>query len=483
MIPVLITLASVSATTGWTAEPRAEFGPIWQEFPLTLKVGERTEAAGPFYWHETTPDSSLTAYGPFYVRYDQPGAEYSQTEVLYPLFSLDRIGMQYRWNVMQLLSGSGGKNLDDSGVKRTTVFPLYFKQTSTGGTNDYWALMPFYGHLHHRLFRDDVRFIMLPLYVQTRKKDVVTDNYLLPFFHIRSGGAQGWQFWPLYGEESRAPQTRTNDITEELEVVPGHEKQFALWPIWFNDRLGLGTTNAVTNRVFLPIYSLSRSPARDQSIYLFPFFSHTVDRENHFDEWGCPWPVIGWANGEGKHARRFWPLWGKASNAKLESDFVAWPLYTHQRLTSPPLEREQYRSLFYLYRDVRETDVTTGKSLRWNGMWPLFIHRTDREGRERWQFPALLESVVPTSSAVDRGWSTFWSVYRWEKNPTTGAASQSFLWNLYRHDQTAKESRTSMLFGAIRTQKTETGRHWSFFGIGSRPKPSTASKPEASHAK
>ncbi|HTI72248.1 MAG TPA: hypothetical protein VMF06_19890 [Candidatus Limnocylindria bacterium] len=478
-------MATVTVTAA--EAPRIEWGPLWHEFPLTLRLGERAEGPGPFYWQETTPESWLKAFGPFYVRYEQPGAEYSQTEILYPIFSIDRVGPQYRWNVFQLISGSGGRNLDDSGVRRHTVFPIYFQQTSTTGTNDYLAVLPFYGDLRHRLFRDEVHFVMLPFYVRTRKKDVITDNYVAPFFHIRHGGAVGWQFWPLYGQESRLPTTRTNELTDAVEVVPGHEKQFVLWPIWFNDRLGLGTTNVVTNRALLPLYSLSRSPAKDQSTYLWPFFSHTVDRENKFDEWGMPWPVIGWANGEGKHARRFWPVWGKASNAKLQSDFVAWPIYTHQHLVAPPLDREQYRSMFFLYRDVRETDLNSGKSSRWNGLLPLFIHRKDREGRERWQFPALIEPVLPSNSAIDRGWSPFWTLYRSEKNPTVGASSQSLLWNLYRHDRTTNETRTSFFFGMVRTQKTAAGRHWSLFWTGSKLTPPVAKKeepkPELHHGK
>src|SRR5262249_36286084 len=161
------------------------------------------------------------------------------------------------------------------------------------------------------------------------------------------------------------------------------ETKFALWPLWFDEKLQLGTTNSVTNHIFLPFYSLSRSPAKDQSTYLWPFFSYTEDREHDFTEWGMPWPFIGWADGKGKHALRAWSFWGKATNSIMESDFVLWPVYTHRRLTSPPLDREQRRSLFFLYRDVRETDLRTGKAIHQNGLWPLYSYKKDREGRER----------------------------------------------------------------------------------------------------
>ena len=38
------------------------------------------------------------------------------------------------------------------------------------------------------------RFILFPLYVQSRKRDLVTDNYLFPIFHSRHGDKlKGWQ--------------------------------------------------------------------------------------------------------------------------------------------------------------------------------------------------------------------------------------------------------------------------------------------------
>ncbi len=45
---------------------------------------------------------------------------------------------------------------------------------------------------------------MFPLYVRTRKKDVVTWNMPYPFFHLREGdGLHGWQVWPLMGREHK----------------------------------------------------------------------------------------------------------------------------------------------------------------------------------------------------------------------------------------------------------------------------------------
>ena len=122
-----------------------------------------------------------------------------------------------------------------------TLFPIYFQQRSPDPKENYTALVPFYGHLKNRLFRDEIFFVMFPIYSETRKRDVVTDNYLYPFFDLRHGdGLRGWQFWPLVGTEHKDVTTQTNGFGE-IETIAGHDKFFALWPIHFYQNTGIGT--------------------------------------------------------------------------------------------------------------------------------------------------------------------------------------------------------------------------------------------------
>ena len=164
-----------------------------------------------------------------------PSLSLKEFDFLYPLLTYDRYGSQYRWQLGQVLSFAGGPTQTETNRDRFTLFPLYFQQRSTDPNENYTALVPFYGHLKHRLFRDEIFFVMFPLYSETRKRDVVTDNYLWPFFDLRHGdGLHGWQFWPLVGREHKDVTTRTNDL-DDVETVPGHDDFFALWPLFFNN--------------------------------------------------------------------------------------------------------------------------------------------------------------------------------------------------------------------------------------------------------
>jgi hypothetical protein len=423
-------------------------GPLLQEFNLTLETGRRTEALGPLWSYERRETQTQWAVPPLFSHASDEGADVEEFDLAYPLLTYDRFGTEFRFQIFQVLSFSGGLSQQDSRQRRFTVFPFYFQQRSSDPALNYTAVFPFYGRLKNRLFRDDIRFVMFPLYGRTRKKDVVTDNYLYPFFHLREGNAlRGWQFWPLSGYEHKEATTRTN-LADEIETVGGHKKFFALWPIFFNQRLGLGTENPEHHQAFLPLYSYLRSPQRDSTTVLWPFgVTFTDDRAKKYRELGVPWPLFDFARGEGKTVNRMWPLFSHAKTPILESDFFLWPLYKYNRAHAPPLDRERTRILFFLYSDLIEKNEETGTALQRTDLWPLFTARRDHDGNERLQLLAPLEPLLPNNKSIERNYSPLWSLWRSEKNRRTGAASESLLWNLYRRETTPQTRKCSLLFG------------------------------------
>jgi len=462
---------TVGLAWGQAAEPAELWsaGPAYQEFRLTLEPGSRTEAAGPFYSLEQKPGERTLSVPPFFSRVEDSTIDALTIEVLFPGIRYARYGPEYRFQIGQLLSWSGGGNADGSKSHRTTVFPFYFRQKSTNPALEYKAVIPFYGHIEHRLFRDEVNWVMWPGYVQTRKKDVVTDNYLVPFFHLRHGdGLKGWQLWPLLGSEHKEITTTTNGFGD-TSLVGGHDKFFALWPFYERARTGIGTTNPVSERLVLPLFHVERSPLRDSTSYLWPLgVTITDDREKKYREFDAPWPFVVFARGEGKTANRVWPLYGHAHNPYLQSDFYLWPLYRYSRAHSDPLDRERTQVLFFLYSDVSEKNTQSGKAFRRTDLWPLFTARRDMKGNERLQVLALIEPFIPNSRSVDRAWSPLWSIWRSERNASTGASSQSFLWNLYRCDATPASKKCSLLFGLIQYQSGSEGAHWRWFYLPNR---------------
>jgi hypothetical protein len=474
-LPVLMLAAG--ALLPAAAQGLLETGPLAHRFGLTLERGERQEMLGPLLaWQKgETNSNSLWTVAPFMSLYREPEIERTELDVLYPLFSYDRFGTEYRWHLAQFLNFHGSLSLDDEAKRRRNLFPFFFSQRSSNPTNDYWSLLPVYGHFRNHLFRDEVRFVAAPLYVWSRKGQVETDNYLFPFFHLRhGGGVSGWQLLPFLGHETKSSSVRTNALTDEPEVLPGHDKWFALFPFFHHEDLGLGTENPEKRRSFILLYSLQRSPERDNTTLLWPFFSYTEDHKEKFKEWGMPFPFIGWARGEGKHADRVWPFWGKATNASMQSDFFLWPLYTHRHVRTPEVERERTRILWFPYSQTVLRSPVTGVERRRRDLWPLFSWNRDFDGKERLQVLAIAEPVIPDNKSIARSWSPLWSLYRAEKDPKTGASSRSLLWNLWRRDETKDTVRTSSFFGVVRTRRTADGTSWRYFWrpFADEPKPS-----------
>ena len=81
-------LPGLSAAAGPDSEVR--FGPLAEEFPLTLRAGHRGEALGPlFHWQET-PEAWGWGFSPWVSYQHEPGVERTQAEFLNQLVSFDQ---------------------------------------------------------------------------------------------------------------------------------------------------------------------------------------------------------------------------------------------------------------------------------------------------------------------------------------------------------------------------------------------------------
>lgn len=461
-----LAISAATASLGQAeTNSKVALGPWLSRFPLTLDEGERTEALGPLFYSEQKETQHTFAIPPFFSHVLDPSVESEEYDYLYPFLSYDRFGKEYRWHLFQLFAFAGGQNQEEVPVHRFTLFPVYFQQRSPDTNLEYTAVFPIYGHLKNRLFRDEVFFIGFPGYMQTRKRDVITDNYVYPFYHKRHGdGLEGWQIWPFYGQEHKDLTARTNGFGD-VEVIAGHDRTFIGWPIYFDHINGIGTENPERQFAVLPFYVSQRSPKRDSTTVMWPLVTWTDDRESKYRERAVPWPLIVFARGEGKTLNRVFPFYSKGHNKYVESNFYMWPIYKYNRLHSDPLDRERTRILLFLYSFVNEKNTETGKARTRSDLWPLFTKRTEPDGRTRFQMFAPLEPFLPLSKSIDRNWSPVWSVWRAENNPINGHTSKSLLWNVYRSETTPTTKKSSLLFGLFQYQSDSDTKRWRLFYI------------------
>jgi len=276
-------------------EPAIGF--LFDHFQLTLEEGWRTEAAGPFYYQQQADSESTWALPPLFSCDRNPLVEAHEDDFLYPLLSHLRYGHEHRWQLFQLLSTASGREPSDADVKRFTLYPIYFQQRATDTNLNYTAFVPFYGRLKNRLYHDEIYFVGFPIFSETRKRDVVTDNYVFPFVSVSHGdGLAGWQVWPFVGHEHKDVTTETNGFGDTA-VVGGHDQSFIFWPIYLNQTNGIGTDNPERFYAAIPFFAVTRSPQRDSTAVLWPVFAVIDDRAKQYHEWQGPWPFVIFTHG------------------------------------------------------------------------------------------------------------------------------------------------------------------------------------------
>jgi hypothetical protein len=448
--------------------PAADFslGPVYEEFTSTLTSTHRKEALGPLYYSEHQKETDAWCVPPLFYYGKDEGTESMEFDMLYPILTYDRFGAEYRFQILQLFSFAGGLSYSETNVHRFFLYPIYWQQRSAIPERNFTAFLPFYGHINNHLFRDEVKFVMLPIYVQSRKQDVVIDNYMWPFVDVRHGnGMTGWQFWPFYGHDHKELTYSTNHWGD-AEPVFGYDKKFVMWPFYASATLGIGTSNIETQTVVFPLFSKTRSPLRKSTTYFWPFgYTRTVDYASKYTEWDFPWPLVEFAHGEGKETRRVWPLFCQARTAMAEDNWYLWPVYKFNRVNSGSLDRRRARILFFLYSDTVEKNTETGEAKHLVNFFPFYSSRTDLNGNKRFQALSILEPFVPNNKSIERGWAPLYSLWRSEENTETKASSQSLLWNLYRRETNPEGQKWSALFGLFQHQITGENSRWRLFYI------------------
>jgi hypothetical protein len=430
---------------------------------LTLEPGDRLEVLGPLFSREERDEQREWVLAPLISSVTNAGVGSRSLDILYPLFTYDRIGQEYRWQLFQVFNSVGAENQEGTHPRRFSLFPIYLQQRSEDTNLNYTSVFPFYGSVKNRLRRDEIKYVLFPAYLESRRKDVVTRNYLFPVFHMRRGDQlEGWQVWPLYGQEHKGVTYRTNTV-DEVETVGGGRSFFAFWPLVLGQDSGVGTPHESRTRAVLPLFSYIRSPGRDSTTFVWPLFTVTDDRAKGYREWDLPWPLVVFARGEGKTANRVWPLFSHAYSTNLESGFVLWPLYKYNAVRTESYERERRRILFFLYSRKREVERDPGRTRERTALWPLFVAQRDSDGNRRVQVLALLEPIWPDNGAVRRNYSPLWWIWRYEKNARTGAESRSLLWNLARWEKSPEASKGSFLFGLFKYERSSAGRDWRLF--------------------
>lgn len=454
------TLLGVS---GCATAPSAGVSRDWGPFycaDRTLGGEARVRAAGPFYEQRADAGRSFAAVRPFYAVDRSAEDDYTTRHFLWPAGVSKEFGQESYWRFL-LAFGHDFDNTQDDSRYRFMLFPLIFAGRDKD-RHPYFAVFPLGGTIHEFLGRDEVSFVLFPLYSRSSINDLNSLSVLWPIYSRTVGGdVDRFRVFPFYGRS----------INGDLS-----DKRFVLWPFWtqaeFNHPKSRGS-----GYVLFPLYGHIELSDQETWMILPPFFRRS--RSETRSEVHAPWPFFQYRSDGDDDKLYLWPLWGRKQSGSVRSWFFLYPLlggseadrggYTQTRWSVFPVCQSEKRIIkpeaTGSDRAIEAPDAADSgdeaaltsslprraRDRRYFKLWPLFSYRRDGDA-SRFRLPDLWP--LSQTVGVEHNWSPLWTLYT--QSRLGGAEEDELLWGVYRHRRQEGTRRVS-LFPIFERSRREDG--------------------------
>jgi hypothetical protein len=258
-------------------------------FLAALSGGAASAASfPPFYARVQTEEGSFFAVRPLYSH--TTAAEGAVRDVFWPLYSRKEFKDEKSSRGLIFWFTHEFDVSSESPRYRRWLLPFYFQGRDVHGES-YGALFPAGGTIREFLGRDEIRFVLFPVYANSRINEVRTTSVLWPIYsRTRGNGIQRDRVFPLYGKS----------VLEEK-----YEKKFVLWPFWNSaEYFYPGDSGKVW--VLFPVCGRA-DLEKEQTLWLLPPFFRFTKGERQ-DRIFCPWPFIQKVDNERYDRIYLWPL-------------------------------------------------------------------------------------------------------------------------------------------------------------------------------
>jgi hypothetical protein len=362
------------------------------------------EALGPFFfWQAKEPEFKTYGFRPIFSY--KRAKDTIAWDVFYPLirYRRDEIGPRFHF----LLFSRSTTNYKE-------FFPIFWGKTESG--EKYGGFFPVYGTFKERFGKDEIKFVLWPFYLTSRKGELYTYRYLWPFFTKRKGpGRKSFKFLPFYGYDHKEGQ---------------FNKYYVLWPIFISQKTKLDTPNPRSYFHFFPFYISESSPVMDSHTYLWPFFRTYRYRDyRHYD---FPWPILSLSKGEGIDEFKFLPFYGYEKTPNKKSTYLLYPIYKHQ---IEERKDEKIVTDFFFFIDYyeRRYDDKGNITIKLAKLWPFYYYKEQKE-----QVKASFPFIFPIADeGFERNLAPIFRLYYHERNHKKSYTK--WFWGLYYHKKTQEK--------------------------------------------
>lgn len=430
-------------------DPPREFdwGPLASR-QIDINGDVRFRLLGPIVERTTSVrDQQLSAFRPLYSRATDPESGWEFHDYLWPLGLSKSIGDEYEWRFTLAYYWNHDTTSEDP-RRRFWLFPILFWGRSADHET-YRAVFPLGGRIEDVLLRDEVFFILFPLYARSELGPIESKSWLWPVVSRTEGkGIYRFRLFPFYGRAKHREEFR---------------KRFIMWPIWTSSEFYYPSSSG-SGYILFPLYGHMDLSDQESWLFLPPFFRFT--RSERLNLTYCPWPFFQKTSGETEKLY-LWPLWGRKRTPGTRSGFVLWPLYlswdvdrggtvTHRRQLTPFWHASADRLRLSTGEESEEVASSYKK------LWPVFS--AQREG-ESYRYRALeLWPMRKNYGSIERGWAPLWTV--WSRAGNAEGWDTEFLWGLYRRQRQGAGFNRVSLFPLVSWERDDRpgetpSREWS----------------------
>ncbi len=321
-----------------------------------------------FYYRKTDAGTKEFGFRPLFYYHRDDNKDTTVVDFIYPIGKYKQRGEDKNFRIFPIIRDAKHDLADDKERIAHDYFPLFWGRSEGG--EPYGGLFPFYGTIKDRFGRDDMLFVMWPLYYRTVEEGFTSNNYLWPLVRITEGdGGWGARFFPLWGHE---------------EITGVEYSTYYMLPlVSFRGRY-LDTKNPLMDTTIIPFYSSQRTPHSKTTTIIWPLFTYAYDTNFNYKKYDLPWPFLRIARSDVFNITEFSPIFKyqmRTEGDKTEmSRYMMYPVFKDIHFKSPTKTMDTYR--FMLINKHITTEYTEGEDELWIYLFPFYNRRSYKSGLE-----------------------------------------------------------------------------------------------------